>query len=629
MAYMPSAEISIFKEHVMATRIAQNTNRAQFENLIHRWESRWRLRRVLLYLPRVLMAAIGLGIIVTLIVGSLRILSPTLMVGVISGGIAALTVLLSGVFGVFGNRDIEAARQFDKLFGLQERISTALELMDGRIRTAPEIAEKQVVDAMSRAQNVDPRKHIHLEVKWLEWFGVGALTVVLVIMLGAYALFSRAGTGSAAAATQTAVEQAADAVRDITEDVATNSALTDEERSNLLESLEVTLDDLSDVPPDAENSYVALSELEADLSQLAEAIEEDVAFDSSAMAEAAEAMQNPDDSAANATIPSLSDQLEQMQQNLSEMTPEEQTQLQQQMSAASQALREAYPELAQQLEEMAASQNEAGQPNLTEEQIQELLDDLASAESNLEQRQEAAEALQQSAEQAQQSAENIAQAESQETQPSQEESQDGQPQSQQSQEDAQASQDGQPQQSQDGAGQQQGDNGQQQQGQSDTAVESENAANANANIPSDEGGQPQAGQPQNESGNAQEGGEGSGAGEGEANSRQDGLSDSNQQPGDNNADGQGETAYEEIYAPNAINAEGEGAVELETDAENAPVVEVDSRNTPDGEALVPYNQVFRNYEDAANHALENDYVPLGMQDVVRDYFSSLQPTGDR
>ena len=32
---------------------------------------------------------------------------------------------------------------------------------------------------------------------------------------------------------------------------------------------------------------------------------------------------------------------------------------------------------------------------------------------------------------------------------------------------------------------------------------------------------------------------------------------------------------------------------------------------------------------AANRALENDYVPLGMQDVVRDYFSSLQPTGDR
>ncbi|MDQ7036673.1 MAG: hypothetical protein Q9P01_18125 [Anaerolineae bacterium] len=43
---------------------------------------------------------------------------------------------------------------------------------------------------------------------------------------------------------------------------------------------------------------------------------------------------------------------------------------------------------------------------------------------------------------------------------------------------------------------------------------------------------------------------------------------------------------------------------------------------------VPYNQVFRTYEDAANRALENDYVPLGMQDVVRDYFSSLQPTGD-
>ena len=610
----------------MATRTIQNTNRAQFENLINRWGNRWRLRRVLLYLPRVLMAAMALGSVVTLIVGTFRVLSPALMVGVISGGIAALTVLLSAAFGVFGNRDIEAARQFDKLFGLQERISTALEIMDGRIRTAPEIAEKQVADAINRAQDIDPRKHIHLEVKWLEWFGVGALTLILVIILAAYALFSRSGTGGTSAATQTAVEQAADTVRDITEDVATNSALTDEERSNLLESLEVTLDDLSDVPPDAENSYVALSELEADLSQLAEAIEEDVAFDSAAMAAAAEALQTPQDTApAEVNIPSMSDQLEQMQQNLSEMTPEQQAQLQEQMSAASQAMREAFPELAQQLQEMAASQNPAGQPDLSQEQMQELLDDLAAAENNLEQRREAAEALQQSAQQAQQSAENIAQAESQQQD---QQPQEGQQQDSQQSQQSQPSEDGQPQQSQDGAGQQQGDNGQQQQGQSDTAVQSEDGTDASASTSEEgqEGQQGQAGQSQNQDSNAQEGGEGSGAGEGEATNRQEGLSDNNQTPAENNADGEGETTYEEIYAPNSINTDGQGVVELDSDASDAPVVEVDSQNTPDGEANVPYNQVFRNYEDAANRALENDYVPLGMQDVVRDYFSSLQPT---
>jgi hypothetical protein len=40
---------------------------------------------------------------------------------------------------------------------------------------------------------------------------------------------------------------------------------------------------------------------------------------------------------------------------------------------------------------------------------------------------------------------------------------------------------------------------------------------------------------------------------------------------------------------------------------------------------VPYNQVFSDYSNAANQALERDYIPLGLRDVVRDYFSSLEP----
>jgi hypothetical protein len=40
---------------------------------------------------------------------------------------------------------------------------------------------------------------------------------------------------------------------------------------------------------------------------------------------------------------------------------------------------------------------------------------------------------------------------------------------------------------------------------------------------------------------------------------------------------------------------------------------------------VPYDEVFSDYSDAANQALENDYIPLGMKDVVRDYFTSIEP----
>ena len=40
-----------------------------------------------------------------------------------------------------------------------------------------------------------------------------------------------------------------------------------------------------------------------------------------------------------------------------------------------------------------------------------------------------------------------------------------------------------------------------------------------------------------------------------------------------------------------------------------------------------YDTVFSDYQNAANRALESDYVPLGLRDVVREYFTSLEPTG--
>ncbi len=51
-------------------------------------------------------------------------------------------------------------------------------------------------------------------------------------------------------------------------------------------------------------------------------------------------------------------------------------------------------------------------------------------------------------------------------------------------------------------------------------------------------------------------------------------------------------------------------------------------DNPDGDALVPYNQVYSDYRNAANRALDSDYIPLGLRDVVHDYFSSLEPGQD-
>jgi hypothetical protein len=43
------------------------------------------------------------------------------------------------------------------------------------------------------------------------------------------------------------------------------------------------------------------------------------------------------------------------------------------------------------------------------------------------------------------------------------------------------------------------------------------------------------------------------------------------------------------------------------------------------EAQVGYKQVFADYEEKATQTLQNSYIPVGLKDIVKDYFSSLAP----
>ena len=48
-------------------------------------------------------------------------------------------------------------------------------------------------------------------------------------------------------------------------------------------------------------------------------------------------------------------------------------------------------------------------------------------------------------------------------------------------------------------------------------------------------------------------------------------------------------------------------------------------NRPTGGSVVPFDQVFGDYRDAAFEALPNSGIPPGLQGLVRDYFSALEP----
>jgi hypothetical protein len=66
-------------------------------------------------------------------------------------------------------------------------------------------------------------------------------------------------------------------------------------------------------------------------------------------------------------------------------------------------------------------------------------------------------------------------------------------------------------------------------------------------------------------------------------------------------------------------------MQLDPDASDSPTEQGEFTENPDGQVTVPYNQVFSDYADDANRALDSDYVPLGLRDVVRNYFTSLEP----
>jgi len=51
----------------------------------------------------------------------------------------------------------------------------------------------------------------------------------------------------------------------------------------------------------------------------------------------------------------------------------------------------------------------------------------------------------------------------------------------------------------------------------------------------------------------------------------------------------------------------------------------DPRPGTPGQALVPYHEVYYEYLDAANQAMEQSYIPASLKEYVRDYFSRLEP----
>ncbi len=572
------------------------TATAPLITLVQQWERRRQWGVVLTWLPRTVIPGLLIGIA---IVGFSRFY-PGLPDSVnLALTVAACLIGMLVLFGMIWLRPrplIHVARRFDRYFGLKERLSTALELMDGTIHGDPDLTALQLADAQSVALSLTPEKDIPLRVEVREWLIVLALAAALLMLLLLPPAVSRPDEITRQRA---AIDTSVEAVEEILRDIAQDPNLTDEQRQPLLEALETQLETLRDPNVSMDEAFASLSEIENQLNDAAESVREQMTQQEQANQEALSAMQRgmPNEQAAGAE--SLEQAMQQMQQGIPQMSQEQMSQAADSLEQAAQALESTDPQTAQALQDAADALRD-GDTQAAQEALKRAMEGRPErgerSESQLEQLQTNAQA----ANQAQQDAAEQADSESQE-----------------------------PPQSGEGEKPGEGEQGNPGDGQgSETGTEPGDGDTPGLG----EGDSAELGSQQSsQSITGQQGLGGDGAGDGATTLNQDATErlqtrNPNLEQPDNNPDGRGEAEYEAIFAPRySVEGTGDGQIELAADPGELPTDEGDFQDNPFGQSVVPYSQVFSDYSDSATRALESDYIPLGLRDVVRQYFSSLDP----
>ncbi len=595
----------------MATQAVQpNEIYNRLDTTVQSWENRLRWKRFLLWLPFSLIPGLTIGVILAVLSRMQPLLTATQILNIaVVLTIAGVVALMVGV-RYWQRSSIRSARYFDLEFGLKERVSTALEIIDGRIRTVDDIRERQLVDAINIATTIQARDAIELVIVRRHWVAPILTLIVLLFLL----ILPNPQENAIAnnPQQQTAIDNAAEQVRDITEMVASDTALSDEQRDSLIETLETNLETLRDEDISTDEAFAstsqvqsALEEQSAELNAQADEQEQGLEQGNQALEENAPPPppessepqgagqaegENPDE---QTTGDEFNESINQISENLDNMSQAEREQAADAIQRAADAARETNPDVADALDRAAEAVR-----NQNSDSAREALNDaqqaVSEAQEQINQTRESAQSMQDAADAAQQSANEIANA--------------AQPQNEQGDQQSQQSSSSPPDdtQSQEGGDPQTGNQ----------TSESETSTEANS-------GQQQA--------DTQRGVESvdtrQTAGDTASGDRPDGIGQSEQDLSQqNNPDGQGVNPFESIYAPQRLGGEADGPdILLDPDVGDETLREIDVTDDPSGESVVPYSQVFADYSEAASRELDNDYVPLGLRDVIRDYFTSLDP----
>ncbi len=544
---------------------------AQFQNLtaqLQLWNRRRQMRDALIWIPRGLLAGLLLAVAVATISRFIPFLTNREV------AIASLVLGIAGILGgviytVWRRYDLIAQARFaDAQFGLQERAGAAVEIKQGTLTAPPTLAQQQFQDTIRAIQRVDATAQLPFAINRQDW---ALILVTIALLIAAVWLPNpQADILSGRRAVEEAIEEQIQQLEALTQEIEQNPLLTDDQKKELTEPLDSALEQLQTGDLSREQAVATLSEAEADLRDLqAENSSESLR---QALQDAGDPLANNQNSASlgealqSGNLAAASAAANALADDLSSMSQEELDELAQDLMETAQALAEVDSEIAQQLAEAAQA--------LQDGDVAAAQQALRQAAGSLQQRAQANAGSQQAGQTANQLSESrqaVAQ-----------------------------------------AGEGQLSEGQGQQGQGQQGQQGEQGQ----------------GQGQQGEGNGQQAGSGQGQGEGGGSESESGGSLEGSAGGPSRGGGH----VENVYVPPAADLSGEGGVDIELPAEcianPADCGGLLSENPTDfseADSIVPYNQVYGDYRDAAYEALADDYIPLGMKDYVRDYFSSLEP----
>ena len=543
----------------------------QLVQVLAQWERRRRLQEALLWVPRGIMVGLLLAVLVAAY-ARFRPLLTNEEVATLAPGLALLGLFAAAIVLLWQRRSLlEQARFADARFHLQERASTAVEIHQEQLPVTPELARQQLADTQAAAGRVDARQALPLALDRQNL--LVTLIAALLLGLAIYLPNPQAEILRTQRAVAAEIEEQAEALEALAEEIEEDPALTPEQREELAEPVTSALQELESGDLSREEAVAVLSEAEANLRDLeasnsTEALRERLETAGAPLAQnqagqsLGQSLQSGNLAQAGAAAAELAD-------DLSTLSAEEMDALGEDLAATAAALQDVDGELAAELAQAAqALQN----------------GDAAAAQQAL---REASGTLQERAQQQAASGRAAAAA-----------GQLGEGR----QAVAQAGTEG----NGEGSGEGQGQGSGEGQGEGSGSGEGQGEG-------SGQGSGSGSGQGQGSgAGSGSSGGEGTGGGTG-------GIG--------------GETGHaENVYVPDFADLSGEAGEDVELPAECianpalcGSLLNETATEFRDEASTVPYNQVFGDYRDAAYEALSDDYVPLGMKEYVRDYFSSLEP----